>query len=99
MLKEKNRMVLAISRLSKKKRATGQRKKNSKTISFGYKRLENFRKRVTRDKKEVHRYAQDEVFKALLEVADNLERATQIDLGEATKQERAWQKKSLRVLI
>ena len=35
------------------------------------------------------------MFKALLEVADNLERATQIDLGEATKQERALAEKVL----
>ena len=61
--------------------------------------FENFRKRVTRDKKEVHRYAQDEVFKALLEVADNLERATQIDLEKPLSKSAPWQEKSLRVLI
>ena len=86
-------MVLAISDWSRKRRAISLKKKSSKTISFGFKLILEFRKRVTRDK-EVHRYAQDEVFKALLEVADNLDRATQL-IWEMPQQERALAEKVL----
>ena len=44
--------------------------------------FENYKKRVARDKDEVFKAAQDEVLKVLFDVADNLERATQIDLIE-----------------
>jgi len=96
MLKEKNRMVLAISRLEQEKKSYRSEKEEFRDDLVRVQaNFENFRKRVTRDKKEVHRYAQDEVFKALLEVADNLDRATQIDLSEATDTERALAEKIL----
>ena len=96
MLKEKNRMVLAISRLEQEKKSYRSEKEEFKDDLVRVQaNFENFRKRVTRDKKEVHRYAQDEVFKAFLEVADNLDRATQIELTDATDTERALAEKIL----
>ena len=96
MLKEKNRMVLVISRLEQEKKSYRLEKDEFKDDLIRVQaNFENFKKRVTRDKKEVHKYAQDEVFKELLEVADNLDRATQIDLSEATDKGRELAEKVL----
>lgn len=84
MIKEKNRMTLAISRLEHEKKDHKKEKEQYKEslvrVSANF---DNYKKRVARDKDEVFKAAQDEVLKVLFDVADNLERATQINMAEA----------------
>lgn len=90
MLREKNRMTLAISRLEHEKKDLKQeRERYKESLVRVSANFENFKKRVQRDKDEVYKYAQDEVLKVLFDVADNLERATRIDLEEAGEAEKA----------